>query len=90
MNRKIDIPVEKFQINDYKATAIRMVFRKEDLILLYTYCVASSLSLFVGVIFLSDGVLIDNEYIERFDEVLEGLGIYPIIRTDKSDYLFRH
>ena len=87
---KIDCPVEEFQINDYKATAIRMVFRKEDLILLYTYCVASSLSLFVGVVFLSDGILIDKEYIKRLDEVLEGLGIYPIMRTDRSDYFFRH
>ena len=66
-----------FSIEDYHAEGVRVFLKDCDLTLLYSYCVASNLSLFVGVIFRSDHIIVDSEYVERLDEVLDDLGIYP-------------
>lgn len=67
-----------------------MSFRSQDQIMLYSYCVSSNLSFFVGVVFLNDSILIDKQYVERLEEVLDDLGIYPVNRTDKPGFVFNH
>ena len=77
---------EEFSINDYKAEGVRMLFKPQDLVLLYSYSVASSLSLFGGVVFKSDYILVDFDVLERFEEVLLDLNIFPRYRSDTTDF----
>ena len=65
----------KVKINDSEMEMVPVYLEEGQLIYLYANSVVESCSLFIGVVFRQHMVLVDKEYVERFYEHIESLGI---------------
>ena len=68
---------DKIAINDNVLVCINVYLSPQDLIYLYSSFVACPMSMFVGCSFGDHSIYIDIEYVERFGDLFEHMGIIP-------------
>jgi hypothetical protein len=73
-------------INDHSSEYVVLHLRREELILLYSHAVSVAYSAYGGVIFQMDRLLVDVDYLHRFEEVLEDLNILPDLEKNRDYY----
>jgi len=78
----------EFSIEEYKAKAIRIYFRPEELITLYSYSVTVPYAFFAACLFRQECIIVDLDVFDSFYNLLNDLMIVPITNPDLNGEYF--